>query len=291
MTTLDAHPLHRWLTMTLMLLAPLGVGSCGDDDAGRQRSSDETASSTARDRGAHTPLTPVIDEKLRVGSPRQQLAIRCWGAGKPAVVLDAGSSSGGIESFGALQEELIGPLAKRSTVCAYDRAGTGDTAELPKRRRTIDDQAEELAALLAAAGVPEPRVLVGSSWGGFVAVHTARNEPDGVGGIVLLDVPAGNAQLTAAEAPDAAWEHPINVERVDSFDAERTMARDSRSLGDLPVRVVTADGGQSDKQDQRFWKLLSSNFSHVVLSGGHDIYLDNPDGVVKQIQKAVDAVG
>jgi hypothetical protein len=68
------------------------------------------------------------------------------------------------------------------------------------------------------------------------------------------------------------------------------MARDERSLGDLPVTVVTADGGQSD-EDQRFWKLLSSNFSQVVLSGGHDIYLDDPEGVVEQIQNTVDAIG
>jgi hypothetical protein len=83
----------------------------------------------------------------------------------------------------------------------------------------------------------------------------------------------------------------VNVERVDSFHAERTMARDDRSLGDLPVTVVTADAGQGDKRDQRFWKRLSSTFSQVVLSGSHDIYLDDPQGVVKQIQETVDAVG
>ena len=57
------------------------------------------------------------------------------------------------------------------------------------------------------------------------------------------------------------------------------MARDRRSLGDLPVTVVTADGGQSDKKDQRFWKRLSSNFLQVVLSGGHDIYSYDTEGV------------
>ena len=161
----------------------------------------------------------------------------------------------------------------------------------PHKRRTIDDQAEELDALLTAAGVPKPRVLVGSSWGGFVAVQTARNHPEGVGGLVLLDVPAGNPHLTAYTAPEAAWEHPANIEHVDSFHAERTMARDARSVGDLPVTVVTADAGQSDKQDQRSWKRLSSNFSQVVLSGSHEIYLDDPEGVLEQIQKTVNAAG
>ena len=69
------------------------------------------------------------------------------------------------------------------------------------------------------------------------------------------------------------------------------MARDRRSLGDVPVTVVTADGGQSDRKDQQVWKRLSNNFSQVVLSGGHDIYADDPEGVVEQILKTVDAAG
>jgi predicted alpha/beta hydrolase family esterase len=274
---------------TLLVVATPGLASCGGDEPNTTRSADQTATATATATSEETELDPVIDGKFRVGSPEQELAIRCWGSGEPAVVLDSGSASSGIETFGALSEEIITPLARRSTVCTYDRAGTGATAELPMKRRTIDDQAEELNALLAAADVPTPRVLVGASWGGFVVVHTARNYPDGVGGIVLLDVPAGNAHLTADEAPEAAWDHPTNVERVDSFHAERTMARDKRSLDDLPVTVVTADAGQSDENDQRFWKRLSSNFSQVVLRGGHDIYNYDPEGVVEQILKAVDA--
>ena len=277
------------LAMTSMMLAIVGLTGCGRDDENGPRNAAETATAMATVTAAPAEVEPVIDGKFRVGSPKRELAIRCWGSGGPAVVLDAGSSSSGIEIFGGLSEEIIKPLAERSTVCAYDRAGIGETAELPNKRRTIDDQADELSALLAVADVPKPRVLVGSSWGGFVAVHTARNHPNGVGGLVLLDVPAGNAKLTADEAPEAAWDHPANVERVDSFHAERTMARDKRSLGDVPVAVVTADAGQSDKKDQRVWKRLSSNSSQVVLSGGHDIYSYDSEGVVEQILNLLDA--
>jgi hypothetical protein len=44
--------------------------------------------------------------------------------------------------------------------------------------------------------------------------------------------------------------------RIDSFHAERTMARDRRSLGKVPVTVVTADGGRSDKKDQELLSYL-----------------------------------
>lgn len=280
--------MRSWLLAATLVLATAALASCGDEE-NRATSISDPAATTATAGGDETALSPVIDKTLRVGAPAQELAIRCWGSGPPAVILDAGSSSSGIEEFGALDEDLIKPLAQRSTVCAYDRAGTGQTPALPVKRRTIDDQAEELDALLTAAAVPKPRVLVGSSFGGFVVVHTARNHPEGVGGIVLLDVPAGNARLTAAEAPDAAWDHSANVERVDSFHAERTMAHDRRSLSDVPVTVVTASGGQSNKQDQLVWKRLSSRFSQVVLSGGHVIYRDDPAGVAEQILKTVDA--
>jgi hypothetical protein len=60
----------------------------------------------------------------------------------------------------------------------------------------------------------------------------------------------------------------------------------SRSLES--ITVVTADRGQSDPRDQRSWKRLSSDFSQVVLSGGHDIYLDSPQGVIEQILNTVD---
>ena len=273
--------------VALVLAIALAAGACGD---GEQEPSAPSAPAEQRTATA-AAFEPSVDDTFRVGSPRRELAIRCWGTGTPAVVLDAGSADSGIAAFGSYEEELIKPLAQRSTVCAYDRAGTGDTARLPKKRRTVIDQAAELDALLEAADVPRPRVLVGSSWGGFVVVQTARDHPEGVGGVVLLDVPAGNANLTEAEAPEAAWDHPLNVERVDSFHAERTMARDRRTLGDVPVTIVTADGGASDRRDQRVWKRLSTSARQVVLAGDHDIYASDPQGVRDEILRAVDAAG
>ena len=268
--------------VALVAVIALALTACGGEAS-------ESPPSAKSAPPAQPAFRTVIDRKLRVGIPKQELAIRCWGAGAPAIVLDAGSGDGGIGAFESYEDELLEPLAKRSTVCAYDRAGTGETTRLPKKRRTVEDQAEELDSLLEAAGVPRPRVLVGSSWGGFVAVQTARDHRAGVAGVVLLDVPAGNAELTAADAPEAAWDHPLNVERVDAFHAERTMARDRRSLGDIPVTIVTADGGQSDKRDQSVWRRLSKSSRQVVLSGGHDIYADDPEGVVRQIARTADA--
>ena len=269
--------------VTSSIVVALVVSACGSDDPEPQPAGQDAPR-------AERAFEPVLDKRLRVGSPEQELAIRCWGKGAPAVVLDAGSADSGINAFSSYEDEMLEPLSRQATVCAYDRAGMGTTAELPQRRRTLKDQAEELDALLAAAKVPSPRVLVGSSWGGFVAVQTARDHPTGVGGVVLLDVPAGNAELTLKDEPALAWDHPENPDRVDFLQAEHAIARDRRSLGDVPVRLVFASDGQTKKSDVRFWSRLSSDVEHVELTGGHDIYADDPAGVTEQIAGAVAAV-
>ena len=68
----------------------------------------------------------------------------------------------------------------------YDRAGTGwsDAIALP---RTAAAVAEELRALLAAADVPAPYVLVGHSLGGAYIRRYAQLFPDEVAGLLFLD--------------------------------------------------------------------------------------------------------
>ena len=82
--------------------------------------------------------------------------------------------------------------------------------------RTADDAIGDLHALLESAGVEPPYVMVGSSFGGFVATYYAATFADEVVGVVLLDVPAPDATLTAALIPEIAWDHPTNLEHVDA---------------------------------------------------------------------------
>ncbi len=51
-------------------------------------------------------------------------------------------------------------------VCAYDRAGYAASDPAPNEPRTADNVIGDLRALLAAAEVAGPYVLVGSSFGG-----------------------------------------------------------------------------------------------------------------------------
>jgi len=116
---------------------------------------------------------------VNVGSHR--LHIRCAGDGGPVVIFDAalGGSS--------LSWTLVQPAVARITrACSYDRAGFGwsDAGPLP---RTAGRIAGELHALLHAAAVPHPYVLVGHSYGGLVMRLFASRHADEVAGLVLVE--------------------------------------------------------------------------------------------------------
>lgn len=112
----------------------------------------------------------------------------------PVVVLESGTWSPG-EAW----EPVMAGLAGSARVLAYDRAGLGWSDPSP-HRRTPTVIAEELRATLAAAGIDEPVVLVGHSFGGIVARVFAALHPGLVRGLVLVDA-AHEAQFERAPAP------------------------------------------------------------------------------------------
>jgi pimeloyl-ACP methyl ester carboxylesterase len=226
--------------------------------------------------------------RIAVADDGRELAILCEGEGSPTVILEDGiPSGGGIARFasGPLWDDLVA----ETRVCAYDRAGYGQADPAPNEPRSADDVVDDLHALLAAAGEEGPFVLVGSSGGGLIVSYYAAREPDGVAGVVLLDVPAPTDQLTVEEAPEVAWDHPANPEHLDIVpEFETRFARNPEPM-QAPLVVVTATGGQSNVEDQSFWLQVSPDARQVELEGGHNIDFDNPTGVIEQILAAVEA--
>ena len=110
-----------------------------------------------------------------------RLHINCTGTAEPAVILEAGLPGSSLDW--TLTQPEVGKLTR---VCSYDRAGFG-WSSLRKQPRTGNQIAEDLHALLAAAGVPSPYVLVGHSMGGVYVRMFASKYPDQVIGMVLVD--------------------------------------------------------------------------------------------------------
>ena len=233
--------------------------------------------------GAEEDTSDPIDGRFRVADGRE-LALRCVGEGTPTIIFDAGSGAAGISVFE--HSPIVGKLARETRVCVYDRAGLGSSDPAPVRKRGLDDAADDLHTLLEAADVPGPYVLVGSSGGGFNVYHHAGRFPDDVVGLVMLDVPAGQANIPASEIP--SWDDPSNPEHMDYVTIERQMALDRLPIPEIPVTVVTARGGQSaDPSEQKVWLEGSAAPVHLVLEGGHEIYEDDPEGVFTAIRRVL----
>ena len=78
---------------------------------------------------------------------------------------------------------LVGPLTR---CIAYDRAGLG-WSDPPSSLPTYDGMAQDLDALLVAAGEAPPFVFVGSSFGGLLVRAYCRRFLARVAGVVIVD--------------------------------------------------------------------------------------------------------
>jgi pimeloyl-ACP methyl ester carboxylesterase len=149
-----------------------------------------------------------------------ELYLHCEGTGSPTVVYLHGfifnSSGGGSTNAG----ELPTLLGDEHQVCVYDRANVGQSDQVPGPL-TGKDSVEDLHALMGAADLPRPVMLLGASWGGLLASMYAATYPDDVAGMVLLDpqLPTGN-ELDRFLPPEqrlaeGAWKD--NLEQVDQY--------------------------------------------------------------------------
>jgi pimeloyl-ACP methyl ester carboxylesterase len=106
------------------------------------------------------------------------------GAGPPVLLVH------GVQPGAEVWGPVVGDLARRHRVIAYDRRGFGRSVHPPEpdyRRHAAD-----AAALLERLGAA-PAAVVGWSWGGVVALELAAARPDLVAALVLEE-PAYDAK-------------------------------------------------------------------------------------------------
>jgi pimeloyl-ACP methyl ester carboxylesterase len=118
----------------------------------------------------------------------REMTLHCEGSGKPTVVLDSGLGDGA-----ASWRKVQGEIAKATKVCAYDRAGLGGSTMGPLPRDTASIAAD-LKAMLKAAKLPGPYVLVGHSMGSYDMRMYASQNLKAVAGMVLVD-PSADGQM------------------------------------------------------------------------------------------------
>ena len=211
---MDRHPV-----MSAFVLIFVGIVSAGEAS---QATAAQGATTSAASPLAAGDFSGLVD----IGG--RKLYLECRGQGSPTVILEAGAggradvwSRDTLHPAGARTMVLPG-VAAFTRVCAYDRPGTiGEVNPdldphgplfFPSRSdpvhqpRTTRDKVADLYALLQAADIRGPYVLVAHSAGGLVARLYASMYPDEVVGMVLLDSTHEDVWLRFQEAlTPAQW--------------------------------------------------------------------------------------
>jgi pimeloyl-ACP methyl ester carboxylesterase len=130
---------------------------------------------TARERRRFPPPGRLVRVNDRL------MHVHVSGEGTPTVVFESGMGAS------CLSWTYVQPaVAQFTRGVSYDRAGHG-WSHAAHEPRTAQQIAQDLHALLDAAGVPGPYVLVGHSFGGYVTRAFAHLYREDVVGMVLVD--------------------------------------------------------------------------------------------------------
>jgi pimeloyl-ACP methyl ester carboxylesterase len=110
-----------------------------------------------------------------------QMHVRRTGAGRPALVLEAGIAAS------SLSWSLLQPyLTALGTTYRYDRAGFG-WSRSESRECSLAKMTDDLHELLTALAVPRPYILVAHSFGAYIATAYSQRFTGELAGIVLVD--------------------------------------------------------------------------------------------------------
>jgi len=258
-------------------------------------------------------------------APGRTIWLECRGTGTPTVILESGihdSSDAWITL--ALVPPAVGPdvftaLAAVTRVCRYDRPGTilvADEPSLTERSsavpmpRTIVEAASDLDALIEAADLEPPFLLVGHSFGGFLQTYFAQTHPEDVAGLVLVDAFSAAIPGLFGEGWDA-YERVLNggpeplasdpaFERWDITGSVKLAQAAPALREDLPVVVISKTEpfalppdmeGFTSEQLERVWQGGQSSLAamvpgtpHILAEGSdHLIQAREPDLVAQAV--------
>src|SRR5262249_37103639 len=233
------------------------------------------------------------DALVSVGSAR--LHVETIGASGPTVVFEAG-----LGNDSTTWKSVAGPISAFARVVLYDRVGLGQSSQLTDTSAAIsaEEVASRLHALLAAADIRPPYILVGHSLGGLYVQMFARKYPTEVSGVVLLE-------SSSTEAPSELKTRAKLVPGTAAYLEEEGVAqsnqqaRNAGAFPDVPLTVIAAtDHGPYFREWeptlmrlQQQLATLSQQGSLIVAQGsGHDVQLDRPETVVEAVRRMAAAV-
>jgi pimeloyl-ACP methyl ester carboxylesterase len=157
----------------------------------------------------HEEHEPGSTRRVRAGGIELQVLDR--GSGMPLLLVH------GFPLDHSMWDAQVTRLSERWRVIAPDMRGFGGS-QVTSGTVTMEQMADDLAALVEALAIDEPIVLCGLSMGGYVALAFWRKHVERLRGLVLCDTRA------AADTPQAA------AGRLET--AQRVLGEGTQSLAD-----------------------------------------------------------
>lgn len=246
---------------------------------------------------AQTEPAPTFAQLVDIGGGRS-LFLECRGAGSPTVILEAGEGNPRSQ-----MSPILVALQETHRVCSYDRANKGRSSRAPTPR-TAQEIVDDLEALLAAAQVPTPYVLVGHSAGGMLVQLYAARHPDQVLGVLAMNsVPPADVWfedafplMTEAEQQDErAYYRGANGEGIDYASSSRQI--DEAGVPHMPFVVMISTIRQCEStsdicgrtygvytEAERAIAEAAPQGRFVEVEAGHEIFLDDLAAVIAAIE-------
>jgi pimeloyl-ACP methyl ester carboxylesterase len=104
-------------------------------------------------------------------------------------------------------------VAKTTQVCAYDRPNTrpdgADRSTDMPQPHSVQQDVDDVVALINASQLPTPMVFVAHSYGGLVLDLLARTHPELVAGLVMVDPTSEFLPVLGTPAQNAAFERDV----------------------------------------------------------------------------------
>jgi pimeloyl-ACP methyl ester carboxylesterase len=230
-------------------------------------------------------VKPEGERMIDVGGHR--LAIRCQGQAAPTVIFE----NGAFPVTDPFSTEILPDIAKEHRVCAYDRAGVGNSEEGPNPRDAKQITAE-LHQLLVNAGEQGPFVLVGWSIAGLYTPLYAATYPDDVAGYLFIDPRLPAYQLEVGADPRltgyTAELPPAHGEELRAWDASAQQVIDAGALPGRPLIVLTA-GSQAAMTESNtreggydLWHKTHADFAASV-PGGKNIEVEDAEHAIWEL--------
>lgn len=248
----------------------------------------------------HASQSSPIKGRFDVGG--RKLYLSCEGTGSPTILIEPGQ---GVPR--TVWASIGADFSSATRVCTYDRANTGQSDAAPTPR-TATAMVRDLERLLQVARVPSPYLLIGHSAGGeLVRLLASRNPTRTTGFLAINSVPVASAWLPRAlprftpaqrqeELAYYAGENPENI----AWRASAKALAAARPPRGKPYTIMISTiaqcagepaGGPCRRSYALYTKLQRALATQapqgrfVMIAGQHELYLDHPQAVMREIQR------